>query len=60
VAASAATRITVAGGPAFAFSGAANALLPVVEHARIADLFDGITGGCRTRRTSTRPGGGVR
>jgi DUF3048 family protein len=33
------------GRPAFAFSGATNALLPVVEHARIVDLFDGITSG---------------
>ena len=33
------------GRPAFAFSGATNALLPVVEHARIVDLFDGITRG---------------
>ncbi|HEY1322209.1 MAG TPA: DUF3048 domain-containing protein [Streptosporangiaceae bacterium] len=33
------------GRPAFAFSGATTALLPVVHHARIADLFDGITRG---------------
>jgi hypothetical protein len=33
------------GTPAFAFSGAQPQLLPVVEHARIADLYDGIVGG---------------
>jgi hypothetical protein len=33
------------GRPAFAFSGAQPRLLPVVEHARIVDLYDGIVGG---------------
>ncbi len=33
------------GRPAFAFSGAQPALLPVVEHARIADLYAGKVGG---------------
>jgi Protein of unknown function (DUF3048) N-terminal domain/Protein of unknown function (DUF3048) C-terminal domain len=33
------------GKPAFAFSGAQPALLPVVEHARIADLYAGRVGG---------------
>ncbi|HEX6932644.1 MAG TPA: DUF3048 domain-containing protein [Streptosporangiaceae bacterium] len=33
------------GKPAFAFSGAAPHLLPVVEHARIADLYAGKVGG---------------
>ena len=33
------------GKPAFAFSGAQPALLPVVEHARIADLYAGKVGG---------------
>ena len=33
------------GRPAFAFSGAQPRLLPVVEHARIADLYAGIVGG---------------
>ncbi len=33
------------GRPAFAFSGAQPALLPVVEHARIVDLYAGIVGG---------------
>jgi Protein of unknown function (DUF3048) N-terminal domain/Protein of unknown function (DUF3048) C-terminal domain len=33
------------GTPAFAFSGAQPALLKVVEHARIVDLFDGLVGG---------------
>ncbi len=33
------------GRPAFAFSGAQPHLLPVVEHARIVDLFDGLVGG---------------
>ncbi|HEX9031637.1 MAG TPA: DUF3048 domain-containing protein [Streptosporangiaceae bacterium] len=33
------------GKPAFAFSGAQPALLPVVEHARIVDLYAGIVGG---------------
>ncbi len=33
------------GRPAFAFSGAQPHLLPVVEHARIVDLYDGIVGG---------------
>jgi hypothetical protein len=33
------------GRPAFAFSGATPTLLPVVEHARIVDLYDGIVGG---------------
>lgn len=33
------------GRPAFAFSGAQPALLPVVERARIVDEFDGIAGG---------------
>jgi Protein of unknown function (DUF3048) N-terminal domain/Protein of unknown function (DUF3048) C-terminal domain len=33
------------GRPAFAFSGAQPYLLPVVEHARIVDLYDGIVGG---------------
>jgi hypothetical protein len=33
------------GRPAFAFSGAQPQLLPVVEHARIVDLFDGVAGG---------------
>ena len=33
------------GRPAFAFSGAQPALLPVVEHARIVDLYAGLVGG---------------
>jgi hypothetical protein len=33
------------GRPAFAFSGAQPHLLPVVEHARIVDLYSGIVGG---------------
>ena len=33
------------GRPAFAFSGAQPQLLPVVEHARIVDLYDGVAGG---------------
>jgi len=33
------------GRPAFAFSGAQPRLLPVVEHARIVDLYSGIVGG---------------
>jgi Protein of unknown function (DUF3048) N-terminal domain/Protein of unknown function (DUF3048) C-terminal domain len=33
------------GTPAFAFSGAQPQLLPVVEHARIVDLYDGRVGG---------------
>jgi Protein of unknown function (DUF3048) N-terminal domain/Protein of unknown function (DUF3048) C-terminal domain len=33
------------GRPAFAFSGAQPQLLPVVEHSRIVDLFDGVAGG---------------
>jgi len=33
------------GKPAFAFSGAQPRLLPVVEHARIVDLYDGRAGG---------------
>ena len=33
------------GRPAFAFSGAQPQLLPVVEHARIVDLYDGRVGG---------------
>jgi hypothetical protein len=33
------------GRPAFAFSGAQPELLPVVEHARIVDLYDGLAGG---------------
>jgi len=33
------------GKPAFAFSGAQPHLLPVVEHARIVDLYSGIVGG---------------
>jgi hypothetical protein len=33
------------GRPAFAFSGAQPSLLPVVEHARIVDLYSGIVGG---------------
>jgi DUF3048 family protein len=33
------------GRPAFAFSGAQPRLLPVVEHARIIDLYSGIVGG---------------
>jgi Protein of unknown function (DUF3048) N-terminal domain/Protein of unknown function (DUF3048) C-terminal domain len=33
------------GKPAFAFSGAQPALLKVVEHARIVDLYDGLVGG---------------
>ncbi|HWF79172.1 MAG TPA: DUF3048 domain-containing protein [Streptosporangiaceae bacterium] len=33
------------GRPAFAFSGAQPRLLPVVEHSRIIDLYDGIVGG---------------
>ena len=33
------------GRPAFAFSGAQPQLLPVVEHARIVDLYDGLVGG---------------
>jgi Protein of unknown function (DUF3048) N-terminal domain/Protein of unknown function (DUF3048) C-terminal domain len=33
------------GTPAFAFSGAQPQLLPVVEHARIVDLYDGKVGG---------------
>lgn len=33
------------GRPAFAFSGAQPRLLPVVEHARIVDLYDGRVGG---------------
>lgn len=33
------------GRPAFAFSGAQPALLPLVEHARIVNLFDGVAGG---------------
>jgi hypothetical protein len=33
------------GRPAFAFSGAQPELLPVVEHARIVDLYSGIVGG---------------
>ena len=33
------------GRPAFAFSGAQPELLPVVEHARIVDLYDGLVGG---------------
>jgi hypothetical protein len=33
------------GRPAFAFSGAQPRLLPVVEHARIVDLYDGLVGG---------------
>jgi Protein of unknown function (DUF3048) N-terminal domain/Protein of unknown function (DUF3048) C-terminal domain len=33
------------GRPAFAFSGAQPQLLPVVEHARIADLYSGLVGG---------------
>ncbi len=33
------------GRPAFAFSGAQPRLLPVVEHARIVNLYDGIVGG---------------
>jgi hypothetical protein len=33
------------GRPAFAFSGAQPALLPVVEHARIVNLYAGIVGG---------------
>jgi len=33
------------GRPAFAYSGAQPQLLPVVEHARIVDLYDGLTGG---------------
>jgi Protein of unknown function (DUF3048) N-terminal domain/Protein of unknown function (DUF3048) C-terminal domain len=33
------------GRPAFAFSGAQPRLLPVVQHARIIDLYDGLVGG---------------
>jgi Protein of unknown function (DUF3048) N-terminal domain/Protein of unknown function (DUF3048) C-terminal domain len=33
------------GRPAFAFSGAQPELLPVVEHSRIVDLYDGLAGG---------------
>jgi len=33
------------GRPAFAFSGAQPELLPVVEHSRIVDLYDGVVGG---------------
>jgi hypothetical protein len=33
------------GRPAFAFSGSQPELLPVVEHSRIVDLFDGLVGG---------------
>ncbi len=33
------------GRPAFAYSGAAPKLLPVVEHARIVDLYSGLVGG---------------
>jgi Protein of unknown function (DUF3048) N-terminal domain/Protein of unknown function (DUF3048) C-terminal domain len=33
------------GRPAFAFSGATPELLPVVEHARIVDLYSGLVGG---------------
>jgi Protein of unknown function (DUF3048) N-terminal domain/Protein of unknown function (DUF3048) C-terminal domain len=33
------------GRPAFAFSGAQPQLLPVVEHSRIVDLYDGVAGG---------------
>jgi hypothetical protein len=33
------------GTPAFAFSGAQPQLLPVIEHARIVDLHDGLVGG---------------
>jgi hypothetical protein len=33
------------GRPAFAFSGAQPQLLPVVEHARIVNLYDGVVGG---------------
>jgi Protein of unknown function (DUF3048) N-terminal domain/Protein of unknown function (DUF3048) C-terminal domain len=33
------------GRPAFAYSGAQPHLLPVVEHARIVDLYDGLVGG---------------
>jgi len=33
------------GRPAFAYSGAQPQLLPVVEHARIVDLYDGLVGG---------------
>lgn len=43
------------GKPAFAFSGAQPALLPVVEHARIADLYSGRVGGYFRDHTRVAP-----
>jgi hypothetical protein len=43
------------GRPAFAFSGAQPALLPVVEHARIINLFDGVAGGYYRGTTRIAP-----
>ena len=43
------------GRPAFAFSGAQPQLLPVVEHARIVDLYSGIVGGYYREQTRVAP-----
>jgi Protein of unknown function (DUF3048) N-terminal domain/Protein of unknown function (DUF3048) C-terminal domain len=43
------------GRPAFAFSGAQNHLLPVVEHARIVNLYAGVVGGYWRGTTRAAP-----